>query len=319
MTQDSAQLSARAQEDYRSLPSLPLIELLRPKHWVKNVLVFAALVFGQQLFNGEALARAWLAFVSMCLAASTVYVFNDLRDIAADRLHPLKRNRPLASGRVRESTARIVAAILAAASCVLAFTLSPAAGCSIALYIVLNVFYTIVGKHIVILDVMLLAFFYVLRVLLGAFAVDVAPSTWLILCTLNVSLFLAIGKRRAELVALELAAASHRRVLEHYSLSFIDQMIGIVTSATLVCYILYTLDSRTVSMFETDLLILTVPFVIYGLFRYLYLLFHRGQGDSPTTTILLDTAFILNGVLWAASCVLVIYGHEPLDRWIRFD
>jgi 4-hydroxybenzoate polyprenyltransferase len=209
--------------------------------------------------------------------------------------------------------------VLAAAACVLAFTLSPAAGYSIALYLVLNVFYTVVGKHIVILDVMLLAFFYVLRVLLGAFAVGVAPSNWLILCTLNVSLFLAIGKRRAELVALEMDAANHRRVLEHYSLAFIDQMIGIVTSATLVCYILYTLDSRTVAMFETDLLILTVPFVIYGLFRYLYLLFHRGQGDSPTTTILLDKAFILNGALWAASCVAVIYGHETIETWLRFD
>lgn len=294
------------------------IEVLRPHQWIKNLLVFAAPVFGRQLFIPEQFLAACIAFAAMCLVASAVYTFNDIRDIDADRLHPLKRNRPVASGRISTPAARALMLVLAVSGVTIGFLVSRPAGYTLCAYILLNVLYSLRVKHIVILDVMFIALGFALRVLLGAFAVHVQPSYWLFLCTINVSLFLGFGKRRAEVVSLAEAAAGHRRVLEHYSPAFLDQMIAIVTSATLVCYILYTVDRRTVEVFDTHLLVLTVPFVLYGLFRYLYLLYHRKQGDSPTTTILLDWAFLLNAALWAATCIAVIYAHETLEKWISF-
>ena len=231
----------------------------------------------------------------------------------------LKRNRPVASGRLSESRALAAALALAAAALALGFAIAPAAGVTLAAYLALTAVYSAVAKHMVILDVMILAAGFVLRVLLGAFAVDVPASYWLLLCTFTVALFLGFGKRRAELLTLESTAANHRPVLEHYSPVFLDQMIAIVTSATLVCYILYTVDRRTAEVFHTHLLVLTVPFVLYGLFRYLYLLYHRQRGDSPTTTILLDPAFLLNAILWAGACVAVIYGHETIEQWIHVE
>ncbi len=292
-----------------------IVESLRVHQWVKNTLVFAALVFGQKLFDAAAVVQSLVAFASMCLAASAVYVFNDLCDVDADRSHPLKRNRPLVSGRMGPGVARGLPAGLAGASLLLAFALGDGAGWTVLAYLTINVAYSLGAKHAVILDVMLLASGYVLRVLLGAFAVHVTASQWLVLCSLNVAMFLGLGKRRAELAAAEDTAANHRRVLEHYSLGFLDQMISIVTSGTLVCYILYTVDRRTVTEFDTYLLITTVPFVMYGLFRYLYLLYHLKQGDSPTTTILFDRAFLLNGVLWGIACIVIVYFHEYLPAW----
>lgn len=290
---------------------------MRPHQWVKNLLVFAALVFGQQLFVPEQILRASGAFVAMCLAASATYLYNDLRDRESDRQHPLKRNRPIASGRLGAGPAFAAMAVLAVCAIGLAFVVGPAAGATVAAYLALTAVYTATAKHVVILDVMVLAAGFVLRVLLGAFAVDVPASYWLLLCTFTVALFLGFGKRRAELLTLESSAANHRPVLDHYSPAFLDQMIAIVTSATLVCYILYTVDDRTVDTFETHLLVLTVPFVLYGLFRYLYLLYQRERGGSPTTAILFDPAFLFNGLLWAAACVAVIYGGETLERWIH--
>lgn len=295
------------------------IETLRPNQWIKNLLVFAAPMFGRQLFIAEQFGATCIAFAAMCITASAVYIFNDLRDLEADRLHPLKRQRPLPSGRLRPQSARAVMVVLAAIGLVAGFALAPAAGYTLTAYVVVNVLYSLWVKHLVILDVMFIALGFALRVLLGAFAVSVAPSYWLFLCTINVSLFLGFGKRRAEVMSLADTAVSHRRVLEHYSPAFLDQMIAIVTSATLVCYILYTVDRRTVEVFDTNLLVLTIPFVLYGVFRYLYLLYHRSQGDSPTTTILLDWAFLLNAALWAAACIVVIYAHDWLEQWISFE
>jgi len=242
-------------------------------------------------------------------------LLNDICDVAADRLHPHKQQRPLASGRVALGAARGVMAGLAAAALIVAFMLGQAEGFTIGIYLLINVAYSLGAKHAVILDVMVLASGYVLRVLLGTFAVDVAASQWLVLCSLNVAMFLGLGKRRAELAASEADAANHRRVLEHYSLGFLDQMISIVTSGTLVCYILYTVDRRTVEVFNTYLLVTTVPFVMYGLFRYLYLLYHLKQGDSPTKTILFDRAFLLNGLLWGIACIVIVYYHDQLPTW----
>lgn len=295
--------------------AVAMLEALRPRQWVKNVLVFAALVFGRKLFETDAVVQSILAFISMCFAASAVYLLNDLCDVEVDRLHPLKRNRPMASGRVGLGAARGMMAALSGAAMLLAFSLGFAEGWTVAAYLLINIAYSLGAKHAVILDVMVLASGYVLRVLLGAFAVDVTASQWLVLCSLNVAMFLGLGKRRAELAASEATAANHRRVLEHYSLGFLDQMISIVTSGTLVCYILYTVDRRTVTEFDTYLLVTTVPFVMYGLFRYLYLLYHLRQGDSPTTTILFDRAFLLNALLWGIACVVIVYFHDHLPAW----
>jgi len=305
---------ARSEGGWRAL-----LETMRPQQWTKNALVFAGLLFGGQLFVGEQVLRALAAFAAMCLAASATYLFNDYRDRVADREHPLKRNRPIASGRLGDGPAISAALAFAAIAMGIGFLLNPATGISIVAYVALTVVYSVSAKHMVILDVMTLAAGFVLRVLAGAFAVNVAASYWLLLCTFTVALFLGFGKRRAELITLEASAASHRPVLDHYSTIFLDQMIGIVTSATLVCYILYTVDRRTVEVFETRLLVLTVPFVLYGLFRYLYLLYHRRRGDSPTSTILLDPAFLINGVLWATVCAAIIYAHETLDQWIHIE
>lgn len=296
-----------------------LVEALRPYQWTKNLLVFAGLLFGGQLLDGGQVLRASAAFAAMCLAASATYLFNDLRDRAADREHPLKRNRPIASGRLSEGPAITAALAFTVIALGIGFLLGPTVGLCIAAYLALTAIYSISAKHMVILDVMTLAAGFVLRVLAGAFAVDVAASYWLLLCTFTVALFLGFGKRRAELIMLESSASNHRPVLDHYSTVFLDQMIAIVTSATLVCYILYTVDRRTVEVYETRLLVLTVPFVLYGLFRYLYLLYHRRRGDSPTSTILLDPAFLINGALWVAACAAIIYAHEILDQWIHIE
>jgi 4-hydroxybenzoate polyprenyltransferase len=292
-----------------------IVKALRPRQWVKNTLVFAGLVFGQKLLDTGAVVSSLVAFASMCFAASAVYLLNDLCDVEADRQHPLKRARPLASGAVSLGAARAWMTGLSLASLVLGFALNPAAGWTVVAYLLINIAYSLGAKHLVILDVMILAAGYVLRVLLGVFAVQVPASHWLVLCTLNVALFLGLGKRRAELAASEDDAANHRRVLEHYSLGFLDQMIAIVTSGTLVFYILYTVDQRTVAEFDTYMLVATVPLVMYGLFRYLYLLYHLKQGDNPTTTILFDRAFLVNAFLWGIMCVVIVYAPDWLPDW----
>ncbi len=292
----------------------PLIDGMRCHQWLKNLFVFAAPVFGQQLLIAEKFLIVCIAFIAMCMASSAAYLFNDLKDLEYDRVHPKKRERPLASGRLRARTAIVALIALAALSLLLAFSFMPmAAGITLLSYLILNILYSLWIKYIVILDVMFIASCFVLRILLGAFAISVAPSYWLLLCTINVALFLGFAKRRAELVTLEDDATNHRRVMEHYSLAFVDQMIAIVTGATLVCYILYTVDARTVQVFGTHMLVLTVPFVMYGLFRYLYLLYQRQEGGSPTEAILLDKAFLLNITLWGVLCVTIIYGNS----WIR--
>lgn len=255
----------------------------------------------------------------MCFAASAVYLLNDLCDLKEDQQHPVKKDRPLAAGRLSPKAAKAGSVSLAVASIVVAIAAAtPGAAVIIAIYIALSVLYSTVLKHIVILDVMFIAVGFVLRILAGAFAVSVTPSHWLFLCTINVALFLGFGKRRAELIALDHNTAGHRNVLQHYSLTFIDQMISVVTSATLVCYILYTVDQRTVQVFGTRMLVLTVPFVAYGLFRYLYLLYHQREGDSPTRTLLLDGPFLINAALWGLSCIAIIYGNFHVPNWFEF-
>lgn len=292
------------------------LELMRVHQWHKNVFVLAAPLFAKQLGEVDPLIQTLGAFASFCLMASAVYVLNDLVDVENDKLHPTKKNRPLASGRYSTDHARILIGVLVVAATVLAYLVSVATAAIILLYAVSNVLYSFVLKHMVILDIAFIGYGFILRILAGAFATGATPSFWIILCTLNVSLFLGFAKRRAELIALEEAANEHRKVLEHYSHDFLDQMISIVTTTTIMCYIMYTIDARTVEYFGTRGLVLTVPFVMYGVFRYLYISYHRNQGGSPTRAVLVDVPFIVNNALYAAACIFIVYFGENFGEWL---
>lgn len=281
---------------------------MRVHQWIKNGFVFAAPLFAKQLTEIDQLIATCIAFAAFCLCSSAVYVFNDLADLERDRAHPTKRERPLASGALSTQYAIFLIAVLASLSLGIAFV-----GCGLKTFLVVlaylgaNVVYSYGLKYVVILDVGFISVGFILRILAGAFATETMPSYWLVLCTLNVSLFLGFAKRRGEIVNLGESAQQHREVLEHYSEGFLDQMISIVTTSTLICYILYTVDDRTSEYFGSRALVLTVPFVMYGIFRYLYLTYHHDKGGSPTRAILMDPIFLVNGVLWGLSCAAVIY------------
>jgi 4-hydroxybenzoate polyprenyltransferase len=284
-----------------------LIVSLRPAQWSKNLFVLAPLVFAEGLFDAALMGRGLLAFAVWSAAASSVYLVNDLHDRPKDRLHPLKRLRPIASGALPAVAAAVAAAVLAAAALAGALYLGQRFTVLLLAYLVLNAFYSFALKNVVILDVMVVALGYVLRVEGGAAAIAVEVSHWLLLCTIFVALFLAFSKRRHELVLLSENAAGRRDVLLHYGPIFLDQMINVVTASTLLCYALYTLAPETVEKFGTNALIYTLPFVLFGIFRYLYLVYQVTDQRSPTEAILRDFPFVLNVALWGAAVIAVIY------------
>lgn len=297
---------------------LPFIQTMRIHQWIKNVFIFATLVFGMQLTDPGKVAATILAFFAFSFISSAVYIFNDLVDLENDQQHPVKKNRPLASGRLSRSTAVVGMLILAVIGLGVSLAFSPlGTTVVIGVYALSNILYSLYLKHIVILDVMFIALAFIMRILAGSYTAEIEPSSWILLCTLNVSLFLGLGKRRAEMRLLAEDSTDHRKVLEHYSIAFVDQMIAIVTSATLVCYILYTVDDTTLDRFGTPLLLYTVPFVMYGLFRYLYLLYHIETDGDPTTTILRDRSFIINILLWGLICLGIVYGNENIQEWFN--
>jgi 4-hydroxybenzoate polyprenyltransferase len=284
-----------------------LLRSLRPAQWVKNFFVLAPIVFAHRLDDRRLLAHAALAFAAFCAAASAIYLVNDLRDRAEDRQHPLKRLRPIASGALAPGVAAIAATLLVAGATAVAFTIGTTFVLLLAAYLALNLFYSIVLKHIVILDVMSIAAGFVLRVLAGAAAIDVEVSRWLILCTSFLALFLAFSKRRHELMLLADGAAGQRPVLEHYSVPFLDQMINVVTASTVVSYALYAVSPETALRLGTPYLVWTVPLVLFGVFRFLYLLYQRPSERNPTETILTDAPFLANVALWIGMVVALIY------------
>ena len=280
---------------------------LRPTQWSKNLFVVAPLVFARELFDVELLLRAALAFVLFSAASSSVYLVNDLRDREKDRLHPLKRRRPIASGELDAGVAAVAAAVLAAAALGGGLWLGARFTVILAVFIALSSLYTFGLKNVVIVDVMAVAFNYVLRVEGGAAAIDVQVSTWILLCTIFVALFLAFSKRRHELLLMSERAADQRQVLVDYGPAFLDQMINVVTASTLLCYALYTLAPETVEKFGTTALIYTLPFVLFGIFRYLYLIYQVSTPRNPTEAILRDLPFVLNVGLWGLTVIAVIY------------
>jgi 4-hydroxybenzoate polyprenyltransferase len=287
---------------------IPLLVSLRPKQWTKNFLVFAGLIFAPKLRDPEAVKNALLAFVVFCVLSSVVYLVNDVQDREADRLHPQKRMRPIASGALAPRTALTAAVVLGAAALAGAFAINVEFGTTAALYLVLQVSYSMWLKHLVILDALALAGGFVLRAIGGAVAINVAFSNWLLLMTLLGALFIGFSKRRAEIVALAEDATGHRRILAEYSPYLLDQMISVVTASTVVAYAFYTMSPETKAHFGTERLSYTIPFIIYGIFRYLYLVHQREGGGNPSELLVTDRPLLICGALWTASVILILYG-----------
>ena len=286
---------------------------LRPRQWVKNLFVFAGLVFAQKLFT-PSVWPALGAFAVFCALSGSVYLLNDAADREKDRLHPDKKWRPIASGRLPAGTAVTAAAVLVVAALAGSLVLSrPLAVVALA-YAVLLGAYSVWLKHLVIVDVIVVAIGFVLRAVAGAVAIDVGISGWLLICTVLMALFLALGKRRHEYLTLGEAAVRHRPILAEYSAGLLDQMIAVVTASTVTAYALYTMSPETVAKFETHLLPVTLPFVLYGIFRYLYLLYRRQLGGNPSELFLNDGPLLVNTLLWILAVALIIYGprvHPP--------
>jgi 4-hydroxybenzoate polyprenyltransferase len=284
---------------------------LRPRQWTKNVLVFAGLIFGQKLLDPAADAMACAAFAVFCVLSGVVYLINDVRDREADQLHPVKARRPIASGAVAPSTAVAAAAILAACGAGAAFAMRWQFGAVALAYLLLQGLYSVSFKHVVILDVLSIALGFVLRAVAGTMVLDVPISHWLLVCTLLGALFLALSKRRAELVSLAGDATNHRKSLRYYSPELLDQMISIVAASTLLAYAFYAISPETIAKFGTENLVLTLPFPLYGLFRYLYLLHQRDGGGDPSETLLHDRPILACVALWALADALIIYRPWP--------
>lgn len=276
-----------------------LIEL-RPKQWIKNFFIFAALIFAKKFFDGEAVTNSLAAFASFCLISSGVYLINDLVDLEADRLHPLKKNRPLAAGKISKPLAGIAALIILVLGLGGGFTINFNFGAAVSAYFLLNLLYSFYFKKKVILDVIFPALGFVIRVIAGALAIEVSFSSWLLLCTFFLTLFLAIGKRKNEL--LNINSNATRGVLSSYSVALLDQMSTIVLPATLITYTLYTFSSG-----HSVWLIATVPIVLYGLFRYLLIVDRKKESDNgPTDDLLLDKPLQITVLVWIIVVVLIL-------------
>ena len=286
-----------------------ILRSLRPAQWSKNVFVLAPAAFAGGLTDPGTIAAAVVALAAFCGAASAVYLFNDLRDRELDRRHPRKRLRPVASGALGVAPASMLSAVLAAVALGAAWTLNSRTVQLVAAYLVVNLCYSLWLKRIVIVDVMVLSSGFVIRVLAGAAAVGVAVSAWLVLCTVFLALFLGFSKRRHELVLLVGEAGEQRSVLNHYSPAFLDQMMNVVTASTLLSYALYTTADETVARFGAYSLIWTVPFVLFGIFRYLYLI-HQAENPkqrNPTELLLFDIPFLVNMGLYGLTVLLIVY------------
>jgi 4-hydroxybenzoate polyprenyltransferase len=278
-----------------------VIKLLRPKQWIKNMLVFAGLIFSFNLFNPPLVLTAMLAFISFCLLSSGVYVLNDMIDIEEDRTHPKNKHRPLAAGTISVKNAILLLIVLLVISLALAWLINLLFFIATLIYLFLNVSYSLWLKHMVILDVFAIAFGFLIRALAGAIAIDVNISPWFLVCTLLLSLFLALAKRRQESKNLVNNGVNHRKVLEHYPIKYLDQLIAIVTASTIIGYSLYTFTAS-----HTELFMLTIPFVIYGIFRYLYLVYAKDMGDSPDEVLLQDKPLIINILAWVVISVIIL-------------
>ncbi len=282
-----------------------LLIALRPKQWAKNGVVFAGLVFADKMLDPALVGRTAMAALLFCAVSGAVYLINDMKDLDRDRLHPVKRNRPLASGRLRVSDARVAAALLLGLSVPVSWMLCPPFGLLVVAYFAMQVAYSFHLKNLVILDILVISAGFVMRAVAGSLVVEVPISPWLYVCTSLLSLFLGFGKRRQELAMLDRAAAGHRKILEEYSAPLLDHLINITASSTLVGYSLYCFFSET--SHKTPYMMLTIPFVLYAVFRYLYLIHGRGQGDTPEEILFKDRPLLATIALWGMTAVVILY------------
>jgi 4-hydroxybenzoate polyprenyltransferase len=287
------------------MPLRPVITLLRPNQWIKNIVIFGALIFAREFTDWAKVSKAFYAFVIFCLLSSTIYIINDIIDRDSDRSHPLKKNRPLAAGTIAPSTAWVTAAVIGTIGLALASTMPGPFIYAALTFLAFNVLYSLVLKEIVIIDVMAVAASFVIRAIAGSFAIAVPNSSWLVACTFLLALFIGFGKRRHETVTLGVDAGSHRVSLKKYSPYFLDQLIGVVTASTVVAYTFYTLSPEIQQKLGVSHLELTIPFVLYGVFRYLYLIHQEEKGGSPTEVLLSDIPILINIVLWFLSVMAI--------------
>lgn len=285
----------------RSVVSL-LLKTMRPKQWTKNLVIFAGLIFSQKAFIDGNFLTTLVGFVVFCLLSGSVYLINDLVDVEKDRTHPEKRHRPLASGELKTSAAIIGALFFSLASLAGAFFLQTGFGAIALAYFLITLSYTFKLKNIVIIDVIVIAAGFVLRALAGVVVIKVDISPWLLVCTFLLALFLALTKRRHEIALLNDKANSHRRILDEYQPEMLEQMISVVTSSTVMAYSLYTFTSG-----HSVYLMATIPFVVYGVFRYQYLVHSKDIGGSPETALLKDLPMVFNILLWVISCTVILY------------
>jgi 4-hydroxybenzoate polyprenyltransferase len=285
---------------------LGLLKTMRPRQWLKNGLVFMPVLFDGKLLDPDSLVRTAVAFVFLCLLASAVYIMNDLRDMESDRQHPLKRRRPLPSGQLNPKVAAGAMVLLVAVSLVVGTLLAAGYALVLLIYLLMQVAYTLYLKHVVLLDVNVIALGFVLRVAAGVTVIDVVRfSPWLYVCTWLLALFLALGKRRHELVLLGEEAGNHRAILAEYNLDLLDRLIGIVTTSAVVAYSLYTFLAEGLP--ENHVMMLTIPFVLYAIFRFLYLIHVRHEGGAPEEIFLRDRPMQAAMILWAGVAFVALY------------
>jgi 4-hydroxybenzoate polyprenyltransferase len=292
---------------------LDLLATARPKQWIKNGFVFAALVFAGKLGHIDLVAKTVVGFILFSLLSSTVYLLNDAADAEADRMHPLKVNRPIAAGRVPVRLAVAIAVIGGAISLLISALLDYRFGLVAAAYLSLSVAYTFWLKHVVLLDVFTIAGGFVLRAMAGATVIHVSISPWLYLCTILLSLFLGFGKRRHELLLLEGSAGGHRRNLEEYTGPLLDDLINIVAGATIIAYSMYTFFASAVP--QNRAMMVTIPFVLYGVFRYLLLIHRTDFGGAPEEAVWRDMPLLLDLVLWATTSAIILHLHASLHNF----
>jgi 4-hydroxybenzoate polyprenyltransferase len=280
---------------------------LRPRQWTKNFFVLSALIFSRNFFDSRMLLISIAAFVLFCMISGAVYLLNDIVDREKDRCHPEKSKRPIAAGIISLRTALFSLIFLVLTTLIGSWFLGLPFFLLILAYFVLQTAYSFYLKHIVIIDVFTITIGFSIRVFAGAMAINIVISSWLAICTFLLALFLALNKRRHELIILETDAGKHRKVLADYNTYFLDQMISVVTASTVVAYALYTLSEQTIQKFHTTHLVFTVPFVIYGIFRYLFLVHMKKRGGSPEMMLITDAPLLIDIMLWIGTAGIIIY------------
>ncbi|RJP68328.1 MAG: decaprenyl-phosphate phosphoribosyltransferase [Ignavibacteriales bacterium] len=284
-------------------------QLLRVPQWIKNGFVFVPIIFSKQIFNPDYFSLVLLAFVSFCFVSSAVYIINDIFDISLDKLHPVKKHRPIASGKISRNAGIVTAVILFLVVAGISSFLNIKFISALLIYVVLNITYSVWLKHIVIIDIMSIASGFMIRVLAGAFVISVYVSSWLILTTLFISLFLAIMKRRSELnLKISEDSSITRRVLSEYTVDFTEQMASISGAGVIICYALYSVSDRTIVNVKSENLVFTTIFVVFGIFRFMYLVYKKSKGENATEIMLTDWPMIINLILYVIVVLMIVYG-----------